>query len=94
MKKFLKYLLAAIIPFLAMSCNKPAGGNGDGYFTLNRADIIGCWKVIQAKFDEGATMTEWPNEDTYVIFLENGQYHTEGYFGTKDGSFSIYTGSS
>ena len=90
MKKFLRYLLVAIIPFLAMSCNKPGGGNGEGYFTLNRADIIGCWKVIQAKFDEGATMTEWPNEDTYVIFLENGQYHTEGYFGTKDGSFSIY----
>ena len=89
MSKILRYIVFMLLPIFALSCAKPGNNGSKEVFTLNRSDIIGCWKVVQAKYDESATMTEWTYEDTYAIFLENGQYHGEGHFGTGDGTYSI-----
>lgn len=87
MNKYLSLVLISLLSVMSLSCDKLNGGQGS--FTLDRANVIGCWKVIQAKYDESATMTDWTYEDTYAIFLENGQYHGEGHFGTGDGTYSV-----
>jgi hypothetical protein len=75
---------------LLYSCGKDNGAETpSNSFTLNRDDIIGCWKVIQAKYDEGAKMTDWAFEDTYATFEENGLYKGEGYFGDGEGTYSV-----
>lgn len=90
MRKAFTYILFAIIPSLVLSCGKDNNGdNPENSFALNRADIIGTWKVIQAKYDEGATMTAWAFEDTYATFEENGLYKGEGYFGNGEGTYSV-----
>ena len=56
---------------------------------LNRADIIGSWQVVEAKFSEDATMTAWEFEDTYAEFKDNGLYEGKGYFGDSQGTFTV-----
>lgn len=90
MKKGLRYIVFAIASLLLYSCGKDNGAETpSNNFTLNRDDIIGCWKVIQAKYDEGAKMTDWAFEDTYATFEENGLYKGEGYFGNGEGTYSV-----
>lgn len=90
MKKGLRYIVFAIASLLLYSCGKDNGAETpSNNFTLNRDDIIGCWKVIQAKYDEGAKMTDWAFEDTYATFEENGLYKGEGYFGDGEGTYSV-----
>lgn len=87
MKRFI-YIIIAL--FATISCGKDSGNNEpDSTFTLNRSDIIGCWKVIQAKFDESATMTAWSFPDTYAMFEENGLYRGSGHFGEGTGTYSV-----
>ena len=61
----------------------------DDGFMLNRADIIGSWQVVEAKFSEDATMTAWEFEDTYAEFKDNGLYEGKGYFGDSQGTFTV-----
>ena len=90
MKKQLRDLLFAIFALLLIACGKDNGKDEpNNTFTLNREDIIGCWQVAQAKFDESAKMTDWPYEDTYATFEENGLYKGEGYFGNGKGTYSV-----
>lgn len=73
--------------------NTPGGTsqNGDSAdsFSLNREELIGQWKVTEAKYDAGATLTAWEYEDTFATFHENGRYEGSGHFGTLDGVYSI-----
>ena len=89
MKRLLTYLTISIASLLMLSCGKENGQNEKNNFVLNRADIIGCWQVIQAKYDENATMTAWTFEDTYATFEENGLYKGEGYWGNGTGTYSV-----
>lgn len=90
MKKLLTYSILAIFCLFVLSCGKDNGTEDPkNSFTLNREDIIGCWKVTQAKYDEGAKMTPWAFEDTYATFEENGLYKGEGYFGKGEGTYSV-----
>ncbi len=90
MKKRPRYLLLAISALLFIACGKDNGKDEpQNTITLNREDLIGCWKVIQAKYDEGAKMTDWAFEDTYATFEENGLYKGEGYFGNGEGTYSV-----
>ena len=56
---------------------------------FNREDIVGTWKITHAKYDEGATMTEWEFDDTYATFKANGRYIGRGYWGNGEGTYSI-----
>ena len=90
MKNILRYVLISIIPWLLACCGKDNGTETPtNTYSLNREDIIGCWKVIQAKYDEDAKMTDWAFEDTYASFEENGLYKGEGYFGNGEGTYSV-----
>ena len=90
MRRLLTYLTVSIISVLTLSCGKDNVQEDEkNSFVLERADIIGCWKVIQAKYDETATMMAWSYEDTYVTFEENGLYKCEGYFGNSEGTYSV-----
>lgn len=58
-------------------------------FQIDRSKIYGTWQVVKAKFAEDAVMSDWPYEDTYATFKENGIYEGEGYYGKGTGSYSI-----
>lgn len=64
-------------------------GQVDNGFKLNRADIIGSWQIVEAKFSEEATMTAWEFEETYAEFKDNGLYEGKGYFGNSQGTFTV-----
>ena len=79
-----------MLPAIFIACNKDDGKKEEEpTFILNREEIIGCWEIAMAKFDESATMTEWEYEDTYATFKENGIYEGEGYFGKGTGTYSV-----
>ena len=89
MRKPLKYIVFCLAVFISFSCGKDNVKDPKDAFSLNRDDIIGCWQVVQAKYDESAKMTDWAFEDTYATFEENGLYEGEGYFGNGSGTYSI-----
>lgn len=58
-------------------------------YDLERGKIIGEWIIVQAKFDQSATMTPWDLERTKLVLKENGFFETSGFFGKEKGSFSV-----
>ena len=79
-KLFSSFLL--LMTLLVCSCGKES-------FELDREDIIGLWQIVQAKFDESASMADWELGDTFFTFEDNGLFYGAGYFGDVEGTYSV-----
>lgn len=56
---------------------------------LKVEDVVGCWEVVQAKFEAEGAWAAWPYETTSATFYSDGSYVGEGYFGHGEGRYLV-----
>lgn len=96
MKRIALIILTTVsIGLLLVSCDnknnpeeKPED-NEPGVAEIDRSLLYGEWAIVKAKYAQDATMTEWDQKETTFIFMENGLYKGEGYYGDVEGIYTI-----
>ena len=53
---------------------------------LFKSDLIGKWEVVSYS-EDGENYKDWNEETTTLKFEENGNFSSNGYFGTTNGSW-------